>query len=56
LFGIVLFVWPAAGVLTLIALIGISAVVFGVALLAFAVRLRRQQHPATGSHSRPATA
>jgi uncharacterized membrane protein HdeD (DUF308 family) len=56
LFGILLIAWPAAGVLTLIALIGISAVVFGVALLAFAVRLRRQQRPATGSHSRPATA
>jgi hypothetical protein len=43
-------------VLTLIALIGTSAVVFGVALLAFAVRLRRQQRPATGNHRRPATA
>jgi uncharacterized membrane protein HdeD (DUF308 family) len=56
LFGILLIAWPAAGALTLIALIGISAVVFGVALLAFAERLRRQQRPATGSHSRPATA
>jgi uncharacterized membrane protein HdeD (DUF308 family) len=56
LFGILLIAWPAAGVLTLIALIGISAVVFGVALLAFAERLRRQQRPATGSRSRPATA
>jgi uncharacterized membrane protein HdeD (DUF308 family) len=56
LFGILLVVWPAAGVLTLIALIGISAVVFGVALLAFAEHLRRQQRPATGSRSRPATA
>ncbi|MDT5032550.1 MAG: hypothetical protein QOC94_2721 [Actinoplanes sp.] len=55
LFGILLIAWPAAGVLTLIALIGISAVVFGVALLAFAVRLRRQQRPETRSHSRPAT-
>jgi uncharacterized membrane protein HdeD (DUF308 family) len=58
LFGILLVAWPAAGVLTLIALIGISAVVFGVALLAFAVRLRRRQRPAAGGHShrRPATA
>lgn len=56
LFGILLIAWPATGVLTLIALIGISAVVFGVVLLAFAVRLRRQQRPEAGSHSRPATA
>jgi uncharacterized membrane protein HdeD (DUF308 family) len=56
LFGILLIAWPATGVLTLIALIGISAVVFGVALLAFAERLRRQQRPATNSHRRPATA
>jgi uncharacterized membrane protein HdeD (DUF308 family) len=58
LFGILLVAWPAAGVLTLITLIGISAVVIGVALLAFAVRMRRRQRPAAGSHShsRPATA
>lgn len=56
LFGILLIAWPAAGALTLIALIGISAVVFGVALLAFAERLRRQHRPATGGHSQPATA
>jgi uncharacterized membrane protein HdeD (DUF308 family) len=56
LFGILLIAWPATGALTLIALIGISAVVFGVALLAFAERLRRQQRATTGSHRRPATA
>jgi uncharacterized membrane protein HdeD (DUF308 family) len=57
LFGILLIAWPGAGVLTLVALIGISAVVFGVALLGFAVRLRRQWHPATsGAHTRPAKA
>jgi uncharacterized membrane protein HdeD (DUF308 family) len=56
LFGILLIAWPAAGVLTLVALIGISAVVFGAALLAFAVRLRRQTRPARGSHSRPVKA
>jgi uncharacterized membrane protein HdeD (DUF308 family) len=56
LFGILLIAWPAAGVLTLIALIGVSALVFGAALLAFAERLRRQQRPATGSRRRPATA
>jgi uncharacterized membrane protein HdeD (DUF308 family) len=56
LFGVLLIAWPAAGVLTLITLIGISAVVFGVALLAFAVRLRSQTRPATGSHSRPVKA
>jgi uncharacterized membrane protein HdeD (DUF308 family) len=56
LFGILLIVWPAEGVLTLIALIGISAVVFGVALLAFAEHMRRRQRPETGHHRRPATA
>lgn len=43
LFGILLIAWPAEGVLTLVTLIGISAVVFGIALLVFAVRLRRRQ-------------
>jgi uncharacterized membrane protein HdeD (DUF308 family) len=56
LFGILLMAWPAAGVLTLITLIGVSAIVFGVALVAFAVRLRGRGRPATGSHSLPARA
>jgi uncharacterized membrane protein HdeD (DUF308 family) len=56
LFGILLIAWPAAGVLTLITLIGVSAVVFGATLLAFAVRQWRQQRPATGATGGAATA
>jgi uncharacterized membrane protein HdeD (DUF308 family) len=56
LFGILLVAWPAAGVLALITLIGVSAVVFGVGLVAFAVRLRGRRRPARGSHSLPARA
>ncbi|HEY0535535.1 MAG TPA: HdeD family acid-resistance protein [Actinoplanes sp.] len=56
LFGILLIAWPAAGVLTLVTLIGIAAVVFGVGLVAFALRLRRRQRPVTGSHSLAARA
>ena len=40
-FGILLAVWPATGALALVILIGIYAIVFGVALLALALRLRR---------------
>lgn len=56
LFGIALIVWPAAGALTLVVLIGVSAVVFGAALVGFAIRLRRELRPEAGSQSRPATA
>jgi uncharacterized membrane protein HdeD (DUF308 family) len=56
LFGILLIAWPAAGVLTLVALIGVSAVVFGAALLALAERLRRRQRAAEGGRRRSATA
>jgi uncharacterized membrane protein HdeD (DUF308 family) len=41
-FGILLVVWPAAGVLTLVTLIGVAAIIFGVTLLALAFRLRRE--------------
>lgn len=40
-FGVVLFVWPARGILALVWLIGISAVVFGVTMLVAAFQLRR---------------
>src|SRR2546423_1350819 len=43
LFGILLIVWPASGALALITLIGIYALIFGVALIALGFRLRRVQ-------------
>ena len=58
LFGVLLVVWPAAGVLTLVVLIGIAAVAFGVTLLMPGLRLRRarrQDPAAAGHHRRPAT-
>jgi uncharacterized membrane protein HdeD (DUF308 family) len=58
LFGILLVVWPAAGVLTLVVLIGIAAIAFGVTLLTLGLRLRqaRRRDPAAGHHHRTATA
>jgi uncharacterized membrane protein HdeD (DUF308 family) len=59
LFGILLVVWPAAGVLSLILLIGIAAIAFGITLLILGLRLRRiQRHGpvAAGRNHRPATA
>jgi uncharacterized membrane protein HdeD (DUF308 family) len=59
LFGVLLVVWPAAGVLTLVVLIGIAAIAFGVTLLMLGLRLRRERRhdpAAAGSHRRPATA
>jgi uncharacterized membrane protein HdeD (DUF308 family) len=41
LFGIVLVVWPGAGLLTLLWLVGVYAVVFGVIIVVWALRLRR---------------
>jgi uncharacterized membrane protein HdeD (DUF308 family) len=51
LFGLLLVIWPAAGALTLVVLIGVSAIVFGVALLTLGLRLR-QQRPMTHSQHR----
>ena len=59
LFGVALVVWPAAGVLTLVVLIGIAAIAFGVTLLTLGLRLRRARRPgsvAAGHRPRPAAA
>ena len=58
LFGILLVAWPATGILTLILLIGVAAIAFGVTLLMLGLRLRQTQHPrgaTSGHHRRPAT-
>ena len=52
LFGILLVVWPTAGALTVVFLIGIYAIVFGGVLVALGLRLR--QLGAAGTH-RPVT-
>jgi uncharacterized membrane protein HdeD (DUF308 family) len=51
-FGILLVAWPAAGVLTLVTLIGVAAIIFGVTLVALAFRLRRERvyRPAVIGH------
>jgi uncharacterized membrane protein HdeD (DUF308 family) len=57
LFGLALMVWPAAGALTVVFLIGIYAIVFGAALLMLGLRLRKYSRgagTAPGTH-RPAT-
>ena len=41
LFGIVLLVPPGAGLITLLWLVGVYAIVFGVIIVVWAVRLRR---------------
>jgi uncharacterized membrane protein HdeD (DUF308 family) len=58
LLGLLLLVWPAAGVLTLIVLIGVAAIAFGITLLILGWRLRqvgRHDPAAAGHHHRPAT-
>jgi uncharacterized membrane protein HdeD (DUF308 family) len=58
LFGVLLVVWPAAGVLTLVVLIGVAAIAFGITLLTLGLRLRRARHhepAAARHHRRPAT-
>jgi uncharacterized membrane protein HdeD (DUF308 family) len=57
-FGILLIVWPTAGAVTVVWLIGIYAVVFGLALIALSLRLRKiyQGGTALPGAGRPATA
>jgi uncharacterized membrane protein HdeD (DUF308 family) len=57
-FGILLIVWPTAGAVTVVWLIGIYAMVFGVALIALSLRLRKsyQGGAAAAGAGRPATA
>jgi len=57
LFGIALAVWPNAGALTVVFLIGIYAIVFGAVLIGLGLRLRRLRGEgvAGGTH-RPVTA
>jgi uncharacterized membrane protein HdeD (DUF308 family) len=58
-FGVLLVVWPAAGVLALVVLIGVAAIAFGSTLLMLGLRLRREHDhdpAAAGRHHRPATA
>jgi uncharacterized membrane protein HdeD (DUF308 family) len=57
-FGILLIVWPTAGAVTVVWLIGIYAVVFGVAVIALSLRLRKiyQGGAAGAGAGRPATA
>jgi uncharacterized membrane protein HdeD (DUF308 family) len=43
LFGILLLVWPGAGALALVWLIGAYAIVFGVIYIAFAFKLKKHQ-------------
>ena len=53
-FGVVIALWPAAGLVTLVWLVGFYAIVFGVILIALAFRLRShgQRHPARPARAR----
>jgi len=57
-FGILLVIWPTAGAVTVVWLIGIYAMVFGIALIALSLRLRKiyQGGTALPGAGRPATA
>jgi uncharacterized membrane protein HdeD (DUF308 family) len=51
LFGVVILMWPGAGALALVWLIGAYAIVFGALLVGFALRLRRHRGPAPAQHA-----
>ena len=53
-FGVVIALWPAAGLVTLMWLVGFYAIVFGVILIALAFRLRSHgaRHPARPARAR----
>ena len=56
-FGILLLVWPGTGALAVVFLIGVYAILFGVALVALGLRLRRLRHgPVTTARPGPAPA
>jgi uncharacterized membrane protein HdeD (DUF308 family) len=56
LFGIAMFVWPAAGVVTLALLVGIYAIVYGVMYCAVAFRLRSLPGRSAGPSAPPTAA
>jgi uncharacterized membrane protein HdeD (DUF308 family) len=53
-FGVVIVIWPAVGLLTVMWLIGVYAIVFGIILIALAFRLRSHgaRHPAPPARAR----
>lgn len=56
LFGLLLLIRPAEGAIAVVWLIGIYAIVFGVALVALGLRLRRPRRGTVPGAHRPATA
>jgi uncharacterized membrane protein HdeD (DUF308 family) len=57
-FGLLLVIWPAAGILALLTLIGVAALAIGVTLLVFSfqMRHRRADVPTGRQYGRPAAA
>jgi uncharacterized membrane protein HdeD (DUF308 family) len=46
LFGLLLLMWPAAGLVGLAFVIGVYAIAYGCLLISLSLRLRKQTHPA----------
>jgi uncharacterized membrane protein HdeD (DUF308 family) len=55
LFGIVLLAWPGAGLITLLWLVGVFALVFGVIFVVWALRLRKSPAAGVRADSQQAT-